>query len=271
MGRVSILLLVAACATPPPVRPGDPLERRGDEIAVCGRFFHTGARVVLWLDPDGYDAYRPHRHFEPEKAEPSGRKTVARYGSFRKGMEGRRLEDLQRQVDQVVIHYDAAGTSERCFKVLHDIRGLSAHFLLDRDGTIYQTLDLKERAWHAGTANDRSIGIEIANLGAYADPKKLASIAERVGLPGGEMKRGVIHGSMLHQYPFTEAQYLALGRLLATLCRVLPRIEPKMPRGVLLRDFAGFVGHYHITERKVDPGPAFDWERVLVSVRRNLE
>ncbi len=30
-----------------------------------------------------------------------------------------------------------------------------------------QTLDLKERAWHASTANTRSIGIEIANIGAY--------------------------------------------------------------------------------------------------------
>src|SRR5690606_19455249 len=29
------------------------------------------------------------------------------------------------------------------------------------------TLDLKERAWHATIANDRSIGIEIANIGAY--------------------------------------------------------------------------------------------------------
>src|SRR5690606_1903341 len=51
--------------------------------------------------------------------------------------------------------------------ILHDRRGLSVHFMLDIDGTIYQTLDLKERAWHATIANDRSIGIEIANMGAY--------------------------------------------------------------------------------------------------------
>jgi len=37
----------------------------------------------------------------------------------------------------------------QCFKVLHDHRDLSVHFMLDLDGTIYQTLDLKERAWHA--------------------------------------------------------------------------------------------------------------------------
>ena len=74
---------------------------------------------------------------------------------------------LQKVVDQFVIHFDARGTSRRCFEVLHDIRGLSVHFMLDLDGTIYQTLDVKEQAWHATIANGRSIGIEIANIGAY--------------------------------------------------------------------------------------------------------
>ena len=35
---------------------------------------------------------------------------------------------LQRVVDQVVFHYDAAGTSRECFRILHDEAGLSAHF-----------------------------------------------------------------------------------------------------------------------------------------------
>ncbi|MEM9559092.1 MAG: N-acetylmuramoyl-L-alanine amidase, partial [Planctomycetota bacterium] len=35
------------------------------------------------------------------------------------------------------------------------------------DGTIYQTLDVTERAWHATKANSRSVGIEIAQIGAY--------------------------------------------------------------------------------------------------------
>ena len=32
-------------------------------------------------------------------------------------------------IDQVVVHYDVAWTSRNCFKVLHDLRGLSCHFL----------------------------------------------------------------------------------------------------------------------------------------------
>jgi len=27
--------------------------------------------------------------------------------------------------------------------------------------------------------------------------------------------------------------------------------------------YGGLIGHYHLTESKVDPGPAFDWERVV--------
>ena len=68
-----------------------------------------------------------------------------------------------------MIHFDACGTSKKCFEVLHDERGLSVHFMLDLDGTIYQTLDLKEGAWHATKANGRSIGIEIANIGTFQD------------------------------------------------------------------------------------------------------
>ncbi len=79
----------------------------------------------------------------------------------------RDLPTLQKVVDQFVIHYDARGTSRGCFEVLHDIRGSSVHFMLDLDGTLYQTLDVKEGAWHATVANGRSIGIEIANIGAY--------------------------------------------------------------------------------------------------------
>src|SRR5204863_2516869 len=82
---------------------------------------------------------------------------------------------LQSVVDQFVYHFDASGTSRQCFRTLHDVRDLSVHFMLDLDGTIYQTLDVKERAWHATSSNTRSVGIEIANPGAYPtnNPKAL--------------------------------------------------------------------------------------------------
>jgi N-acetyl-anhydromuramyl-L-alanine amidase AmpD len=30
-----------------------------------------------------------------------------------------------------------------------------------------------------------------------------------------------------------------------------------------LSRFAGVLGHAHVTARKIDPGPALDWERLL--------
>jgi N-acetylmuramoyl-L-alanine amidase len=77
------------------------------------------------------------------------------------------LPALQRVVDQFVLHYDGCGFSKSCFAVLRDRPGLSGHFMLDLDGTIYQMLDLRERAVHATTSNERAIGSEIANLGAF--------------------------------------------------------------------------------------------------------
>src|SRR5437016_5420734 len=129
---------------------GVPLARSGDEIIVCGQYFHTGTPVVLWTDPGGYDAYRVHRRFVPYErsnwhATTQETKEIQfpnRYNTraaattqeaelVRGG--GWPLNLLQKKVDQFVIHYDVTGTSQQCFKVLHDQRDLSVHFLLDID------------------------------------------------------------------------------------------------------------------------------------------
>ena len=180
---IMALLLMTGCATAPKIGEIEP--RRGDEIMVAGHYVHTGTPVVLWTDPGGYDAYRVERRFSPldkadwdtSQAENKDLTTPNRY-DLRGGLTpqqiervrggGWELETLQNVVDQLVIHFDASGTSRACFKTLQDARGLSTHFLLDLDGTIYQTLDLKERARHATTSNSRSVGIEMANIGAFA-------------------------------------------------------------------------------------------------------
>jgi N-acetyl-anhydromuramyl-L-alanine amidase AmpD len=35
-----------------------------------------------------------------------------------------------------------------------------------------------------------------------------------------------------------------------------------------LDKFQGLVGHYHLTTNKTDPGPAFDWEKLLSETKR---
>lgn len=289
-----LVVMLAACGcTGPrtahePEGVGERLARRGDEIVVAGQYFHTGAPVVLWTDPGGYDAYRTERRFVPWAQAPheattrttSGGRTPNRYGlRFESSLPpddlaavrggGWSLGELQERVDQFVLHYDVCGVSARCFDVLHDQRGLSVHFMLDLDGTIYQTLDVKERAWHATKANDRSVGIEIANMGAYSSreqdpfdqwyamdaggtvitipPAVEARYGPRGGIRNGsdwplrparrEPVVGEIHGTPLRQYDLTPQQYESLIKLTAALHRALPQIRldyPKDARGQAL-------------------------------------
>jgi N-acetylmuramoyl-L-alanine amidase len=309
-------------ADEPRVKLAERLERKGDEIMVCGQLYHTTTRVVLWTDPGGYDAYRVEPRFagvapveRKAAANPEPRRAT-RFGLRRKGLTPEEIEavrgggwdlaTLQRAVDQFVIHFDAAGTSKRCFQILQDQRGLSVHFMLDLDGTIYQTLDVKESAWHATIANGRSIGIEVANIGAYPvdgpDPLQTTYKPDSSGRifiagtdstgaagPGtlrpsrDELVVGTIQGKKLKQYDFTPQQYQALAKLTATLCKLFPRIRPDYPRdesGALVThklpdaDYAryqGILGHYHVQTNKVDPGPAFQWEEYLKSTRELLK
>ena len=70
----------------------------------------------------------------------------------------------QRAIRYFVNHWDVCLDSHSCQSVL-DKRGISVHFLIDNDGTIYQTLDMQHGAWHAGSdrSNRASVGVEISN------------------------------------------------------------------------------------------------------------
>jgi N-acetyl-anhydromuramyl-L-alanine amidase AmpD len=321
---VAALGLTAGCRTS---RPGTLAPRRGDEIVAAGQFVHTGTPVVLWMDPGGYDAYRVERRFSPfdrsswrdSSAEVKALASPNRYGFRADALTDEEIErlrgggwdlpTLQKKVDQFVLHFDACGASRQCFKVLQDQRGLSVHFLLDLDGTIYQTLDLKERAWHATTSNTRSIGVEIANIGAYPPDETNALRASYVAdgkgatfvtLPPGSGDGGVrtpgfvgrparpepIHGRIqdrdLVQYDFTPEQYRALIKLTATLCTVFPKIRCDYPRDsqghvvprklpdAELKAYHGVLGHFHIQTDKVDPGPALQWDYLIDNARRTI-
>jgi N-acetyl-anhydromuramyl-L-alanine amidase AmpD len=276
----------------------------GDEIVVCDSLIPTGTRVVLWTEAAGYDGYKPSATTRPSILYGDRTDMLDRQQMELVKQSGWDLALLRAVVTQFVIHYDAAGTSRECFHLLHDQRGLSVHFLLDLDGTIYQTLDLRERAWHATTANGRSIGIEIANRGAVPTPTLLAEWYSRdagglritfparigqtgiltpnfVGRPATDhIIRGMVQGQLLYQYDLTEQQYQALIRLTATICRVLPRVKcdyprdaaghlitSKLPDDVLSR-YCGLLGHYHIQRDKQDPGPALQWDRVVDGAKK---
>jgi N-acetylmuramoyl-L-alanine amidase len=318
-----LLLLTVTSASADDARPkvGERLARLGDEIVVCGQLYHTTTKVVLWTDPGGFDAYQVEPRFGPIDYKPTAAEKeksdvwAAHYNTRDRGMPKAERERLrgsfdlpwvQGVVDQFVIHYDVAGTSKNCFEILQDKRGLSVHFMLDVDGTIYQSLDLKERAWHATIANNRSIGIEVANIGAYPlestgelskwyhaghDGKVRLVIPDRAKsslfTSGVELHPsrdepvvGKVQGQTLQQYDFTPQQYDALIKLTATLCTVFPKIKCDYPRdasGALItrtleaaeyQRFQGILGHYHVQTNKTDPGPALQWDRLIESSKK---
>ena len=243
-------------------------------IVACGEEIYVGAPAVLWADPLGYNAYSTDYHFGSPPASADGpEEGELRYAPGRVDRstgevlvkpEIGSFVELQRALDMFVVHYDVCGVSQTCFKVLHDRRGLSVHFMIDIDGTIYQTLDLRDTAWHARQVNSRSVGVEIAHIGAYppgssagarafdrwydvdaegpritppGDPAALGVMTPGfVGRPARSQKIvGPVQGEVREQYDFTPEQYDSLVKLTAALCRHFKRIEPDAPRNPLGR------------------------------------
>lgn len=330
MRRVLLALFLALplrAAQPVAGSPSDPSHRTGDEILICGQLFHTGTKVVLFSDPSGYDGskYTGGPVTRPATQPTTQLAATQPYETLR-GPD-LTFPELRKHVDQFVLHFDACGTSRECFNVLQR-RRLSVHFMCDLDGTIYQTLDLKEEAYHATIANARSVGVEIANLGGWEGPEparfkewyQRQGTATRINVPAkqgpqltpnfvGHPARplpvpGTVQGKFQLQYDYTPEQYAALEHLAATLCTVFPKIQPDYPRQLttapthtthpattraaaitiaapdqpghlinhvlspdLYETYQGLLGHYHVQLNKDDPGPAFQWDKLITATR----
>jgi N-acetylmuramoyl-L-alanine amidase len=89
----------------------------------------------------------------------------------------------------VILHHTTNDTAARALATLTDAqRMVSAHYLVARDGVVYQLVDERYRAWHAGTSrwgsetdiNSASIGIELDNTGF--EPYPAAQLRSLVAL-----------------------------------------------------------------------------------------
>ncbi|MEI4233189.1 N-acetylmuramoyl-L-alanine amidase [Roseovarius sp. D22-M7] len=127
----------------------------------------------------------------------------------------------------IVLHHTAMRTTGAALDRLCDPGAeVSAHYLIDARGRVWQLVEEAMRAWHAGAGqwgavtdvNSRSIGIELAN-------------------PGDQ--------------PYSHPQMTALEDLMAGVMRRW-RIAPER-----------VIGHSDMAPlRKSDPGPRFDWRRL---------
>jgi N-acetyl-anhydromuramyl-L-alanine amidase AmpD len=258
-GQALVLIVIiqgAGCRSTHPAVEPQSRHAASTDIVVCGERIVVGVPVIRWFDPGGYSFY------EPGPVRSSEGPVGLRYQPGRSWAEpksGINRQRLAEHIDVLVVHYDACGFSRRCYELLQDEVMLSAHFLLDVDGTVYQTMDLRDEAWHGRFVNPRSIGIEMANIGVFAadesaeDPHKkrrwyvLDSGRLRMQIPTefgdprirtagpffasrSEPVDGVIHGTRWRQVDFTPQQYASLAKLTAALRRVFPQIALDAPR-----------------------------------------
>lgn len=240
-------------------------EDPGFNAHYLGRTKHCGALAGANLPP-----YAPAKGLEGKVQ----RYRLRHYAPTEK----RSLALAKSLIKQFVIHLDGCKDAEMCFNVLQNERGLSCHFILDNDGTIYQTLDLLDCGYHASGMNETSIGIELCNRGNAAlypgyydrEPKNLQR----------ETVICNINNEKYAAYDFTAQQYQGMTALGKALARYLPGIkltypqsgtgeqrwdtlDPTDPSNVRLREsFSGYLGHYHVTNQKWDPGP-FDFRRFI--------
>jgi hypothetical protein len=163
-----------------------------------------------------------------------------------------------------VNHWDVCLSAASCEKVIAK-RGISVHFCIDNDGTIYQLLDTQHAAWQAGGKkwNHDSIGVEISNAyyTKYQDWYVKNGLGERPVIKDGEAK---VHGQGLREHMgFYPIQLEALKALWLAIHRGtgIPLECPLGPDGELVTTvdkrcessrFEGFINHYNLTKRKID-------------------
>lgn len=102
---------------------------------------------------------------------------------------------------------------------------VSAHFFVRRDGRTLQFVSCLDRAWHAGVS-------------CWQGRQRCNDFSIGIEMEGDDYT------------DFSAAQYRALARLIAVLRRRYP--------------IKAVVGHADIAPgRKTDPGPHFDWSRIV--------
>lgn len=184
----------------------------------------------------------------------------------------RNYEPHKRNVKMIITHFDVCLSAASCKQVLQK-KGISSHFAIDNDGTIYQMVDPQHEAWHAGkkAVNRAAIGIDISN--AYYT--KYQSWYRKKGHGSRPVLKDVeVHGVKLKEcLGFYPKQIEAYKVLVKTLCEYY-EIPLKMPmdssgkvlravdKRVLKGKYNGIANHFHVTRGKIDTAN-LDWDQVL--------
>ena len=185
--------------------------------------------------------------------------------------------------DTIVMHYTAGYSKESAIHALTDVRNearrrVSAHVVIDRDGSITQLVPFNIKAWHAGPSryrnrrglNNFSIGIELVGIGWY---RERVSDGKYGNWFGGVKSREEI---VRTEGRVVEAANSRIGTgvfLWPEYTRAqLDSCEDLVRKLIDMHKIRDIVSHEDIDLRKwrTDPGPAFPMERFrdMIPIRR---
>ena len=252
-------------------------------IVIARKKVDIGTRVVLWDEKYGLNGYDTTRYVVKTENRKTGKiKTKIIKGKRYNSRSKIRKVDLnwcKKFVNQFFLHHSGLYRSRDTYGVLHKERGLSCHFIMDDDGTIYQTLDVKERAWHGGSCNTTSVGIEIDSRASATKFPTAYDKEHQKKYRVGPRKIRIdnIHNINIKGYDYSDGQYNALIKLTNGLCKELninkdfPRgVDGKIVKGVIKSPtkFNGIMCHYHLTDNKIDP-ISLDYGKILKGIGGN--
>jgi len=161
--------------------------------------------------------------------------------------------------DVIVIHYTAGPDLESTIQTFTDqTQRVSAHLVIDRNGTLVQMVPFDVIAWHAGESsfgdrvglNKYSIGIEIVNAGRLTKSGDVYLAWFGKEYQEAEVMTGIHRNESVPSYwhRYTEKQ-IAVAR---KVCMLL----------VQTYQIQYILGHEEISPgRKIDPGPAFPLDK----------
>ena len=119
-------------------------------------------------------------------------------------------------------------TSKKIFKPLLNLK-VSSHFLIKRSGSLVQFVSLQDRAWHAGESS-------------FFGRVRCNDFSIGIEIEGTDFEK------------FNDAQYDTLENLIISIKNFFPGLS-------------SITSHSFIApDRKTDPGPYFDWDRVKEAV-----
>ena len=177
-------------------------------------------------------------------------------------------------IDQVIIHVMLGyfESTINMWKTNSNVRS-SAHYLVSREGELVQMVKLEDKAWHAGTHNRRSIGIE--HEGFWYSPR----FRKEYKKTRDNYRKTHTQAQTNRKYPplhddtlITEAEYQASAMITRWLAERynIPLIhrdayhasngsaEPYKLQRRSLKELSGILGHHDTNGKENCPGGGWD-------------